>query len=178
MKSASRLFYLSVFALWAAPGSCESSNDECHISPKSIVGDACASYSTLDKLNLHTKPAIDDLTQNTDFFSHYRVNLFHKKCPFWDDENGMCGNIGCAVETLDNEEDIPEIWRAHALGKLEGPRAKHPGKKPSASTPSDPSVVFWVKTSARAVSLSTMTNATSETTVSLRTKALAQRAIT
>ncbi|KAF4459345.1 ERO1 required for disulfide bond formation in the ER [Fusarium albosuccineum] len=129
MKSASRLFYLSVFALWGTPGSCESSADDCHISPKSIVGDACASYATLDKLNSGVKPAIDDLTHNTDFFSHYRVNLFHKKCPFWNDENGMCGNIGCAVETLDNEEDIPEVWRAHALGKLEGPRAKHPGKR-------------------------------------------------
>ncbi|KAJ0147082.1 Uncharacterized protein HZ326_10272 [Fusarium oxysporum f. sp. albedinis] len=138
MKSASRLFYLSVFALWAAPGSCESSSDECHISPKSIVGDACASYATLDKLNTLTKPAVDDLTHNTDFFSHYRVNLFHKKCPFWNDENGMCGNIGCAVETLDNEEDIPEIWRAHELGKLEGPRAKHPGKKAQRQHPQRP----------------------------------------
>lgn len=40
----------------------------------------------------------------------------------------MCGNIACAVETLDNEKDIPEVWRASELGKLEGPRAKHPGK--------------------------------------------------
>ncbi|KAL6358961.1 hypothetical protein LRP88_09159 [Fusarium phalaenopsidis] len=138
MKSASRLFYLSVFALWGAPGSCESSSDDCHISPKSIVSDACASFATLDKLNAGVKPAIDDLTHNTDFFSHYRVNLFHKKCPFWNDENGMCGNIGCAVETLDNEEDIPEVWRAHALGKLEGPRAKHPGKKAHHQHPERP----------------------------------------
>jgi ERO1-like protein beta len=41
----------------------------------------------------------------------------------------MCGNIACAVNTLDNEEDIPLIWRADALGKLEGPKAGHPGKK-------------------------------------------------
>lgn len=40
----------------------------------------------------------------------------------------MCGNIGCAVQTLDNEEDIPEVWRAHELGKLEGPSAQHPGR--------------------------------------------------
>jgi len=75
------------------------------------------------------KPAIDDLTRTTDFFSHYRLNLFNKKCPFWNDENGMCGNIACAVQTLDNEEDIPEVWRASELGKLEGPRATHPGKR-------------------------------------------------
>lgn len=108
------------------------------ISPKSIVEDACASYATLEKLNARTKPAVDDLTRNTDFFSHYRLNLFHKSCPFWNDENGMCGNIGCAVETLDNEEDIPEVWRAHELSKLEGPRAQHPGKKARYENPDRP----------------------------------------
>lgn len=41
----------------------------------------------------------------------------------------MCGNIACAVNTLDNEEDIPPIWRAKELGKLEGPKARHPGKQ-------------------------------------------------
>ncbi|KAK4193474.1 endoplasmic reticulum Oxidoreductin 1-domain-containing protein [Podospora australis] len=135
MKSASRLFYLTVFALWGPQVQCHLNpqdslppQDACAISPRAIVSDACASYSTLERLNRNVKPALDDLTQNTDFFSHYRVNLFHKKCPFWDDENGMCGNIACAVQTLDNEEDIPLVWRAKELGKLEGPRAKHPGK--------------------------------------------------
>ena len=41
----------------------------------------------------------------------------------------MCGNIACAVNTLENEEDIPPIWRAEELGKLEGPKAGHPGKR-------------------------------------------------
>lgn len=93
------------------------------------MNDACVSYATLDRLNTRVKPVVDQLTRDTDFFSHYRLNLFHKSCPFWNDENGMCGNIGCAVETLDNEEDIPLVWRAHELSKLEGPRAHHPGKK-------------------------------------------------
>jgi hypothetical protein len=46
----------------------------------------------------------------------------------------MCGNIACAVETLDNEEDIPEAWRASELGKLEGPLAKHPGRSARSKT--------------------------------------------
>jgi ERO1-like protein beta len=99
------------------------------ISPKAIVSDACASYSTLDGLNRDLKPALLDITQKTDFFSYYRLNLFGKECPFWDDANGMCGNIACAVNTLDDESDIPAIWRAEELGKLEGPKAGHPGKK-------------------------------------------------
>ena len=41
----------------------------------------------------------------------------------------MCGNRACAVDTLDNEEDIPTIWRAEELSKLEGLRANHPGKE-------------------------------------------------
>ena len=99
------------------------------ISPKAIVSDACASYSTLDTLNRELAPMLQDVTKNTDFFSYYRLNLFGKECPFWDDANGMCGNIACAVNTLENEEDIPPIWRAEELGKLKGPKAGHPGKK-------------------------------------------------
>ncbi|TID17350.1 endoplasmic oxidoreductin [Venturia nashicola] len=97
--------------------------------PNTIVGDACASYSTLDDLNAALHPSVHAVTQDTDFFSHYRLNLFDKKCPFWSDENGMCGNIACAVNTLDNEEDIPLAWRADALGKLDGKKAEHPGRK-------------------------------------------------
>lgn len=105
------------------------SNTVCQISPKAIVSDACASYSTLDSLNRELRPALIDITKNTDFFAYYRLNLFGKECPFWNDSNGMCGNIACAVNTLDNEEDIPLVWRAEELGKLSGPKAEHPGKK-------------------------------------------------
>jgi ERO1-like protein beta len=99
------------------------------LEPGAIVSDACASYSTLEQLNEAVHPYLQSITQNTDFFSHYRLNLFSKKCPFWDDENGMCGNVACAVNTLENEEDIPLVWRAKQLGRLEGPTAQHPGKK-------------------------------------------------
>src|SRR6266480_1728026 len=97
--------------------------------PSSIVSDACTSYSTLDDLNARLHPRIHTITHDTDFFSHYRLNLYNKKCPFWSDEHGMCGNIACAVNTLENEEDIPLAWRAQELGKLEGPKAEHPGRK-------------------------------------------------
>lgn len=114
------------------------SQNKYQISPKAIVSDACASFSTLEALNNRVKPAIEDLTSTTDFFSHYRLNLFHKSCPFWDDENGMCGNIACAVQTLDSEDDIPEVWRAEELGKLEGPTVKHPGKDIQKKRPERP----------------------------------------
>src|SRR5438309_1688303 len=78
--------------------------------PHSIVSDACASYATLDAINDGLSPYLRSIAKNTDFFSHYRLNLFNKKCPFWSDENGMCGNIACSVNTLENEADIPLIW--------------------------------------------------------------------
>lgn len=159
MRPAAQLFYLAVFGLLgcshagdsrSVTRTKEASPNVCAVSryrnstlrsprsayrtfsqnePTSIVSDACASYSTLEELNERLHPKIHEITHDTDFFSHYRLNLYNKKCPFWSDENGMCGNIACAVNTLENEEDIPLAWRADELGKLEGPKAHHPGKK-------------------------------------------------
>ena len=47
----------------------------------------------------------------------------------WDDESGTCGNIACKVDTLEDEHDIPEIWRAKELSKLEGPKVAHPNRQ-------------------------------------------------
>ncbi|KAF2662975.1 endoplasmic oxidoreductin [Lophiostoma macrostomum CBS 122681] len=139
MRTAAHVFYLAVFSLLGnshavshdAPLSKAkpAPSNVCEFEPGAIVSDACASYNTLEQLNDAIHPYLHSITQKTDFFSHYRLNLYSKTCPFWSDENGMCGNIACAVNTLDNEEDIPLVWRAKELGKLEGPTAQHPGKK-------------------------------------------------
>jgi ERO1-like protein beta len=47
----------------------------------------------------------------------------------------VCGNRACAVDTLENEEDIPQIWRAQELSKLEGPKANHPGRQEQKERP-------------------------------------------
>lgn len=112
-----------------APTQSQSPKQPSQYSPGATVSDACATFHTLEQLNNAIHPYLHTITTETDFFSHYRLNLFNKKCPFWDDENGMCGNVACAVLTLDNEEDIPLVWRAKELGKLEGPTAPHPGRK-------------------------------------------------
>ncbi|KAL8703872.1 MAG: hypothetical protein Q9201_002961 [Fulgogasparrea decipioides] len=157
MSSAAKLFYLAVFALFnpshadnpvksaqtdrpeqcavrltpATGPSLSSSSQLAQINPKAIVSDACASYSTLDSLNTALSPSLKDITQSTDFFAYYRLNLYDQKCPVraWDDETGTCGNIACKVDTLEDEKDIPVIWRASELSKLEGPKAAHPGKQ-------------------------------------------------
>ncbi|OJD13619.1 hypothetical protein AJ78_05941 [Emergomyces pasteurianus Ep9510] len=136
MRSASQLFYLAAFT-WLNPAKGDNdasrarahSPSACAIDPKATVTDACASFATLDSFNDKISPLLQSITHDTDFFSYYRLNLFNKQCPFWSDDAGMCGNIACAVNTLDSEDDIPLIWRAEELSKLEGPKAGHPGKK-------------------------------------------------
>ncbi|KAG9566115.1 endoplasmic oxidoreductin, partial [Aureobasidium melanogenum] len=127
--SVTNTFYLAVFALLGSSHAASSNPAICPVEPGATVSDACASYADLDNLNTRLNPALHDLVSQTDFFSYYRLNLYNKKCPFWSDDEGLCGNIACAVTTLENEEDIPEIWRAEELSRLEGPKAHHPGKK-------------------------------------------------
>ncbi len=155
MRSAAKGFYLACFALFgtvhAKPTSTASSKspsaEVCAVStqhstvrvftnndkiePTAIVSDACASYLTLDTLNDALAPSLKAITQETDFFAYYRLNLYDQQCPIkaWDDETGTCGNIACAVNTLEDEKDIPAIWRAEELSKLEGPKAAHPGRQ-------------------------------------------------
>ncbi|CRG92037.1 ERO1-like protein 2 [Talaromyces islandicus] len=143
MPSAARTFYLAVFALFlpahaALDGSKTSSPyapNVCAFEPQARVSDTCSSYATLDALNDEIHPILNSITQDTDFFSYYRLNLFNKICPFWQDENSLCGNIACAVNTIDSQEDLPPIWRVEELGKLEGPHAGHPGKQQQKERP-------------------------------------------
>ncbi|WEW58424.1 endoplasmic oxidoreductin-1 [Emydomyces testavorans] len=108
-----------------------------HMIVLSTVSDTCASFETLNAVNEEIAPVLKSITQDSDFFSYYRLNLFNKECPFWSDAAGMCGNIACAVSTLESEEDIPPIWRAEALSKLEGPKAGHPGKEQQRQRPKE-----------------------------------------
>ena len=157
MRTASQIFYLAVFSLLGpshalvketanaatrsmpeAPAVCAVSTvyprGEPHLKghqlePKATVSDACATYDTLDALNAALTPSLKTITQSTDFFGYYRLNLFDRVCPFWNDANSMCGNIACAVNTIEDEKDIPLIWRQEELSKLEGPKAAHPGRQ-------------------------------------------------
>ncbi|PWW79261.1 endoplasmic oxidoreductin [Tuber magnatum] len=100
----------------------------CPNKPNELVPDGCASYSTIEELNEKLYPLVNEITQETDYFGYYRLDLFGRTCPFWSDDEGMCGNIACAVTTID-EKDIPPIWRAEELGKLAGPKASHPATR-------------------------------------------------
>ncbi|XHG02499.1 hypothetical protein AWENTII_005849 [Aspergillus wentii] len=140
MRSTTKVFYLAVFGLLGvanADGLDGNPHDTCAIDPKATVSDACVSYATIDKLNDQVYDVLHSITQDTDFFSYYRLNLFNKECPFWNDANSMCGNIACSVNTIESEDDIPLTWRAEELSKLEGPKASHPSRKLQEERPKD-----------------------------------------
>ena len=87
-------------------------------------------------LSRRIQPIVNDITQNTDYFSYYRLDLYGRTCPFWSEDDGTCANIACAVTTIDDENSIPPIWRAEELSKLAGPKAAHPkGKRAQEPSP-------------------------------------------
>ncbi|KAL1975182.1 hypothetical protein VTN31DRAFT_3574 [Thermomyces dupontii] len=140
MRFLSRVFTLGgltsfILAHAAAEEQSPYASNACAIDPKATVSDTCASYATIDALNDQIHPLLTSLTRETDFFSYYRLNLFNKACPFWSDDEGMCGNIACSVNTIDSEEDLPPVWRVEELSRLEGPKAGHPGRKEQRERP-------------------------------------------
>ncbi|EED16205.1 oxidoreductin [Talaromyces stipitatus ATCC 10500] len=145
MQSSAKKFFLAVFLLTVpAHGAADKPKESspfapnlCAIDAKSTVSDTCASYATIDSLNDEIHPLLKSVTRDNDFFSYWRLNLYNKACPFWNDETSMCGNIACAVNTIDSEEDLPPVWRIEELSKLEGPRAHHPGRQQQKERPSE-----------------------------------------
>ncbi|KAJ6009949.1 hypothetical protein N7499_004649 [Penicillium canescens] len=141
MRPAARLFYAAVFAFGGLSNASHNGTPldptKCALEPSAMVSDACVSYGSIDGINDMISTTLNSITQDTDFFSYYRLNLFNKECPFWNDANSMCGNIACSVNTIDSEEDIPLTWRAEELSKLEGPKANHPPRKIQAERPKE-----------------------------------------
>ncbi|OKL56575.1 Endoplasmic reticulum oxidoreductin-1 [Talaromyces atroroseus] len=143
MHSVAKKFFLAFFLLCVPTHAATHKQQEsspfapnlCAIDTKATISDTCASYDTIDSLNDEIHPLLTSVTRDTDFFSYYRLNLFNKMCPFWQDENSMCGNIACAVNTIDSEEDLPPVWRVEELSKLEGPRVGHPGRQQQRERP-------------------------------------------
>lgn len=85
--------------------------------PNGSIEDACgATYDAVEYTNHRVRPILKSLV-STDFFRFYYLDLYGDSCPLGND-NGQCGNRACAVDTVEDEEDLPEIWRASYLGRL------------------------------------------------------------
>ncbi|KAK9378311.1 endoplasmic reticulum Oxidoreductin 1-domain-containing protein [Kockiozyma suomiensis] len=82
------------------------------------ISESAYGISAIDTVNSERlRPLLHDIVTTSDFFRYYRLDLFGRPCLFWDDE-GMCGNRACAVDTIEDEEGLPEIWRPEYLGSL------------------------------------------------------------
>lgn len=86
--------------------------------PNGDIKDACgATFQAVENTNHGVRPLLKKLV-TTDFFKYYYLDLYGDNCPFGDD-SATCGNRACAVDTVEDESELPEIWKAKALGKFE-----------------------------------------------------------
>lgn len=70
----------------------------------------------MEATNHRVRPYVEELV-NTDFFKYYYLDLYSDSCPLSDD-SATCGNRACAVDTVDDESTLPEVWRASYLGQF------------------------------------------------------------
>ncbi|VVT44002.1 uncharacterized protein SAPINGB_P000253 [Magnusiomyces paraingens] len=85
--------------------------------PNGSINDACgATYDAVEHTNHRVRPILQNLVK-TDFFRFYYLDLYGDSCPLGND-GGTCGNRACAVDTVDDEKDLPVVWRASYLGQL------------------------------------------------------------
>ncbi|ORX46341.1 endoplasmic reticulum oxidoreductin 1 [Hesseltinella vesiculosa] len=82
--------------------------------PLGQIKDTCCDYQSVESIQGDTFAKIQELMKAR-FFRYYKLNLW-RECPFWND-NGLCMNRDCAVETTD-ESLLPKEWRQDALGAL------------------------------------------------------------
>lgn len=74
-------------------------------------------FGQINRLNDELRPKLLQLTHET-FFRIFRLNLF-KQCPFWSGTEGFCMHRSCAVDTIDDWSDLPDVWQPEALGRIE-----------------------------------------------------------
>lgn len=107
---------MSLLSLVNAQPENGSGSDSVRLSLSKNVLDSSATFGDIERVNREVRPVLRNLVLS-DYFKYYKVDLSPKLCPFQDEE-GMCGNEACAVETVDDEEEIPEFWRSQYLGRL------------------------------------------------------------
>ncbi|KAG4306153.1 hypothetical protein PORY_000141 [Pneumocystis oryctolagi] len=82
-------------------------------------------FNLIEKIASELNPLLKSLTTETDYFKYYRLNLFGTQCSFWGNENGLCSNYACMVDTLE-ESELPEAWKPSSLGKIRGLTVEQP----------------------------------------------------
>ncbi|KAI9029577.1 endoplasmic reticulum Oxidoreductin 1-domain-containing protein [Phycomyces nitens] len=89
--------------------------DQNYCNPIGQIKDTCCDFQSVEDMQRGIFDKIQDLVK-TKFFRYYKLNLW-RECPFWD-EDGLCMNKDCSVETTD-ESILPKEWTQEALSALQ-----------------------------------------------------------
>ncbi|KEP49843.1 endoplasmic oxidoreductin 1 [Rhizoctonia solani 123E] len=87
----------------------------CH-KPTGPIETTLCDFETIEGVNSKLFGQLADLV-TTPFFKYFKVDLY-RSCPFWEDD-GFCVMRECGVTSVD-ESEVPEMWRAAALSKVQG----------------------------------------------------------
>lgn len=84
---------------------------------KSVIDESAGvTFGEVNKFDGDQLPLLKRILQEN-FFRIFRLNLF-KECPFWSGSSGFCTDRSCAVDTISDWNDLPDIWQPEALGAL------------------------------------------------------------
>lgn len=99
--------------------STHNSTNFCKMNKDDFIGATCdISFKEINDLNGNIREELF-LLVHSDFFKYFKLDLY-KQCPFWNDNNGYCVNRACAVDVIEDWDNIPEYWQPEVLGSLEG----------------------------------------------------------
>lgn len=90
----------------------------CKMDKDEMIGSTCeVTFQEINDINKHIRHDIVSLV-NTDFFKYFKLDLY-KQCPFWNDDNAYCINRACAVDVVEDWDNLPEYWQPEVLGSLD-----------------------------------------------------------
>ncbi|QLL34672.1 hypothetical protein HG536_0H00470 [Torulaspora globosa] len=90
----------------------------CTIDKDELVSPTCdVTFKEINEINGKIRKDLVSLV-GTDFFKYFKLDLY-KQCAFWDDNNGFCVNRACAVDVVEDWDNLPEYWQPEVLGGLD-----------------------------------------------------------
>lgn len=90
----------------------------CTIDKDELVSPTCdVTFKEINEINGKIRKDLLSLV-GTDFFKYFKLDLY-KQCTFWNDNNGFCVNRACAVDVVEDWDNLPEYWQPEVLGGLD-----------------------------------------------------------
>lgn len=89
----------------------------CKMDKDEQIGPECdITITEINDINKKIRKDILGLVQ-TDFFKYYKFDPF-KPCSIWENNEGLCFSRSCAIDVVEDWENLPEYWQPEVLGGL------------------------------------------------------------